>query len=128
MSDVPQAYLDHLAAVTGTGTAALEQCWEPEGVLEFPYATSVGTAQRLEGLAAIKGYFSGLGTFGGDWAFTDMHASKVEGGDEYVLEVHGSATVTETGSPYEQDYIVRFGLGPTGKLAWMREFWDPTRV
>ena len=39
-----------------------------------------------------------------------------------------SSPLTATGAPYEQDYIVRFGLSERGKLAWMREFWDPTRM
>jgi len=127
-TDVPQIYLDHLAAVTGPEPARVRDHWEPDGVLEFPYATSIfGKALRLEGADAIVDYFDGLGRFDG-WAFRDLRAWKVEGAPEYVLEMHGSSVVIATGLPYEQDYVVRFGVAESGRLAWMREFWDPTRL
>lgn len=127
MSTVPQVYLDHLASVTGGGLETLRTCWHPDGVLEFPYASSVGTAARLEGIDAIIGYFDGLAFFT-EFTFTDLRAWKVEDVEEYVLEMHGSSTIRATGVPYEQDYVVRFGLAADGALAWMREFWDPTQV
>lgn len=127
MTAVPQAYLDHLEAITGPDPSTVRACWEPDGVLEFPYSASIGTPQRNEGIDAIVGYFDGLGLFTA-FTFTDMRAWRVEGTDEYVLEMHGSSTVRATGTPYEQDYLVRFGLAPSGKLEWMREFWDPTRL
>lgn len=125
--DVPQVYLDHLAAVTGPEPASVREQWEPDGVLEFPYAASVGTASRLDGVDAIVGYFDGLRVFG-DWSFSEPIARRIEGEDEWLVELHGSATLVASGTPYEQDYVVRFGLGPSGRLAWMREFWDPTRT
>lgn len=101
--------------------------WEPDGVLEFPYGESVGIPPRLEGIDAIVDYFSGLGVFGA-WSFRDIRGSRVADSSEYVLEMHGSSTVKATDAPYEQDYVVRFGLSAAGKVAWMREFWDPTRL
>lgn len=127
MSAVPQIYLDHLAAITGPEPASVRDAWRPDGVLEFPYATTIGGTPRLDGIDAIVGYFDGLTTFA-DWSFTDMRAWKVEEADEHLVEVHGAATIVATGAPYEQDYIVRFGLAPDGRLQWMREFWDPTRI
>ncbi|MDO9352419.1 MAG: nuclear transport factor 2 family protein [Solirubrobacteraceae bacterium] len=124
---IPPAYLGHLAAATGPDPASVRDFWAPDGVLEFPYAGSVGSAGRLDGVDAIVGYFDGLRTFR-DWSFEAMRAWKIEGSEEYVLETHGSAVIIATGARYEQDYIVRFGLTPDGRLAWMREFWDPTRA
>jgi ketosteroid isomerase-like protein len=124
---VPPAYLAHLAAVTGPDPRSVREHWERDGVLEFPYAGSVGSPGRLEGIDAIVGYFDGLRVFR-DWSFRDTRAWRIAGADEYVLETHGAATIIATGAPYEQDYVVRLGLSPAGRLAWMREFWDPTRV
>lgn len=125
---IPPAYLAHLDAVTGPDPASVRQFWVPDGRLEFPYATSLGSPGLLEGVDAIVGYFDGLRTFR-DWSFDGMRAWRIEGeADEYVLETHGSAVVIATGKRYEQDYVVRFGLAPDGRLAWMREFWDPTRA
>lgn len=127
MTDAPQVYRDHLATITGGHDVPLEALWEADAVYEFPYAESLGSAKRLEGIDAIKGYFTNLGLFG-PFTFSGVSAWKVEGADEYVLEMHGSSTVLATGAAYEQDYLVRFGISRAGKLAWMREFWDPTRL
>jgi ketosteroid isomerase-like protein len=127
-TEVPQIYRDHLAAITGPEPASVRRLWEPDGVLEFPYAASLfGAALRLEGVDAIVDYFDGPPRFA-DWTFRDLVAWKVEGAEEYVLEMHGSSVVVATGAAYEQDYLVRFGIGASGRLAWMREFWDPTRL
>lgn len=128
MSAVPQIYLDHLTAVTGPDPASLRDSWEPDGVLEFPYAVSLAPTTRFEGADAIADFFAGGAERFGPFEFSDMHAWQVADSDDYVLEMHGSSTVTATGAPYEQDYVVRFGLSERGKLAWMREFWDPTRM
>ncbi len=127
MIAVPQAYIRHLDAVTSADAGGVHAAWTPSGILEFPYATSVGMPARLEGADAIAAHFAGPGRFE-RWQFAGMQAWKVADASEYVLEMHGSATIAATGAAYEQDYIVRFGLAPDDRLAWMREFWDPTRA
>ena len=121
MSDLPEIYRRHLAAATGD-PAGLETVWEPDGVREFPYAPAGSTA-RVDGVPAMIDYFTGL-TGWANWSFTDEIVRGI--GDEFVVEVHGSAD-RDGGGRYEQDYIVRFGVSPRGRIAWMREFWDPTR-
>jgi ketosteroid isomerase-like protein len=131
MPDAPQVYLDHLTAVTTGDGALLRRIWSPDGVLEFPYSTSItGDVLRLAGIEAIVERFGhrGGGMFTGGWTFRDMEAWPIADSRDWVLEVHGSSTVAATGRPYEQDYVVRFGLSEDGRLAWMREFWDPTRA
>lgn len=127
MSELPEIYRRHLEAATGD-VRLLDDVWEPDGVLEFPYAAAGGTAERVEGVAAMRDYFAAL-TGWSDWRFGDEVVRAVGGGhtDEYVVELHGSADKGD-GTRYEQDYIVRFGLSPRGRIAWMREFWDPTRM
>lgn len=123
MSDeLPVIYRRHLdAAVDDPG--ALAEVWEPDGVLEFPYAGSVASPFRLEGVPAMVAYFRELTAWSG-WDFRDAVVRKI--GEEYVIEMHGSADRGDE-RRYEQDYIVRLGLSTRGRIAWMREFWDPTR-
>lgn len=120
---LPEIYRRHLEASVGDANA-LADIWEPDGVLEFPYASSLGTPTRLDGVRAMIEYFNGL-TDWSNWAFRDTIVRPT--GDEYVIEVHGSADRAD-GTRYEQDYIVRLGVSARGRIAWMREFWDPTRL
>lgn len=126
MTTLPSIYRDHLAAATAPDAAALRRAWEPDGVLEFPYATSVGSPSLLEGIDAIERYFTELPLFG-PFSFSDERAWRT-GPGEWLAELHGSSTVLADGSPYEQDYIVRFSVSERGRLSWMREYWDPTRL
>lgn len=119
-------YLAHLYAAGRGAGAELPAIWEPDGVVEFPYAGSVGTPQRLDGIDAIVGYFSSLGLFE-PFTFSAIEAWPV-GDGEWFAELHGSTTMTDTGKAYEQDYVVRFRVAPSGRLAFMREYWDPTRI
>ena len=130
MSNVPTAYTDHLSAIVpGGDVQRLREVWEPDGVLEFPFAVSLGVEPRYEGVDAIIERFDGAGSgLFGPFEFTRMEAWPIAGADEYVLEMHGSSSLLATGAAYEQDYVVRFGLSPAGRIAWMREFWDPMRM
>jgi uncharacterized protein len=123
---LPEVYRAHLAAAAGGDAATLRAIWEPDGVVEFPYAVSVGTPTRLTGIDAIVDYFGGLSLFG-PFAFSGVAAWPLGDGD-WVAELHGSSTVLATGQPYEQDYVVRFRVSPAGRLSWLREYWDPTRL
>lgn len=128
MRDVPQIYLDHLQAVTGADAAAIRDVWEADGYLEFPYGGSVGAPPRLDGVEAIVDLFAAGPARFEDLTFSGMQAWPIADSSEWVLEMHGSGKVAATGEPYEQDYIVRFAISEGGRLAWVREFWDPTRV
>lgn len=128
MSVLPPVHRRHLQAATGD-VSALVDIWEPDGTLEFPYAGSLGTPTRLVGIDAIIGYFAAL-TGWSDWEFSDEVVRRVaspDDGEEWVVEMHGSAA-TGDGGRYEQDYIVRFAVGSDGRIRWMREYWDPTRL
>jgi uncharacterized protein len=127
MNELPPIHRAHLEAITGDAPATVRDVWEPDGVLEFPYAPADSPNRRLEGADAIVAYFDGPRRFRG-WTFTDVRAGKLEGADEHVVELHGSATLIATGAPYEQDYVVRFAVAPSGRLAWMREYWNPAAL
>lgn len=126
MSGVPGVYLEHLAAAVSGDHAVLSRIWATDGVIEFPYAGSVGSATRLDGLEEIMGYFGGLGIFG-EFVFGERRGWQL-GGGHWLVEMHASSTILATGAPYEQDYVVRFRTGADGRLTWMREYWDPTRM
>jgi ketosteroid isomerase-like protein len=123
---VPDQYLTHIRAVTGGDVSALRELWEPDAVIEFPYARSVGSAERLTGIEEIVGYFDKFSALG-EFTLSDVHAWQI-GPLHWITEAHGSSVIVDTGKPYEQDYVVRFRLSERERLQWWREYWDPTRL
>jgi ketosteroid isomerase-like protein len=124
---LPGILQDHLTAVTTDDGRELDELWERDGVVEFPYAEALGKSTRLDGLDAIRSYF-GPPRRWTDWAFSELRGIVDPAGREGFVEFHGSARVAETGEQYEQDYVVYFRIGGDGRLALWREYWDPTRV
>lgn len=93
-------------------------------IVEFPYAPE-GHTRRLDGPEAALGFLSRISSF-----TTGMRVSRptvLSQGDAFVAEYHGSGTFTDTGLPYEQDYVL-VGTVRDGKLAHLREHYDPLRV
>ena len=123
---LPAPFHAFLASLAEGDLAKTRAAWEPDGVLEFPYGGSSGVPAQLEGVEAIVAYLSG--NIFSDWSFSDLRGWRLSGTpDGFLAELHGSAIVRATGAPYEQDYIIRFELAPSGRIARWREFWDPTR-
>ena len=124
---LPAAFHGFLAGLAENDLSQVRGAWEPDGALEFPYAASAGAPAHLDGVEQIVAYLSDLQIFS-DWSFSAIQGWKLEGSPHgFLAELQGSATVLATGAPYRQDYIIRFELGPSGRIARWREFWDPTR-
>jgi uncharacterized protein len=123
----PRILEDHLRAVTTGDGSELDELWQPDGVVEFPYAVALGKSTRLEGIEAIREYF-GPPRIWSEWTFSELRGVVDPSGREGFVEFHGSARIVETDQRYEQDYVVRFRIGDDGRLARWREYWDPTRV
>lgn len=105
----------------------MRAAWEPDGVIEFPYGASAGAPTHLDGVEEIVSYLSNLQIFS-NWSFGEAQGWQLEGVQGgFLAEMHGSVTVTETGAPYEQDYVIRLEIAPSGRIVRWREYWDPTR-
>ena len=124
---LPAAFHGFLAGLAENDLSKVRQAWEPDGVIEFPYGASAGAPTLIDGVEDIVAYLSDLQIFSG-WSFSDTQGWRLTGSPfGFLAEVHGSATIIDTGAPYEQDYIIRLELAPSGRIARWREYWDPTR-
>jgi uncharacterized protein len=126
MENPPKILADHLEAIT-TDAERLRTIWAPDGVVEFPYARSVGARDRLVGIEEIVAYFGPPSRFR-DWSFNAFRTTTGGSGGTFVVEFTGTAVHLETGRPYEQDYIVVVEVSAEGRIKHLREYWDPTRV
>lgn len=99
----------------------------PDVVVEFPYASALGTPGRLEGHDALRRYFRQVVPELRDFSFRDVRSYPSTDPEVAVMEVHGSAFIPSTGQRYEQDYVM-IARARDGKIVEYREYWDPTAV
>ena len=115
---------DHLAFIA-SDTERWLALFADDAVVEFPYATALGVTGRMEGKAAIRSYFvEALTNFDG-LTLSRVTRHLLQDLDTVVAEVHGSARLTATGRPYEQDYVMVLRTR-AGKIVHYREYWNPT--
>ncbi|RYG69097.1 nuclear transport factor 2 family protein [bacterium] len=91
-------------------------------VIEFPY-TPPGGQKRVESQAAIEKYVAGVSGML-DFGAMTLHARHNSEGGVVILEFSCNGSGTQTGEPYNQDYIsvitIRDGL-----IAHYRDYWNP---
>lgn len=93
-------------------------------IFEFPFAPE-GMPKRLDGRVALADHMARLGpllTFG-QMVLRDVHPS----GNTMILEFSCSGRGTETGAPYDQDYVSVITLRD-GRIARYRDYWNPLIV
>ena len=113
---------EHLALITHHHDRWLALFAE-DAVVELPYAGSLGRSTRLEGKAAIDGYFRGASAAFRGLTFREVRVHVSTDADSVVAEAHGSAHIVTTGKPYEQDYVMVL-TAKGGKIARYREYWN----
>ncbi|MGV3616429.1 MAG: nuclear transport factor 2 family protein [Fimbriimonas sp.] len=94
-------------------------------VAEFPFAP-VDHTRRLEGAEAISRFFSKIPSFSDGFKIGDA-VKIVESGDDLVAEYTGSSVFKDTNLPYAQEYVAVAKI-QDGKIAHIREYYDPMRV
>lgn len=118
--DIAHAYLN----LVGKDIPAWAELLAEDAVIEFPYAPSVGTPERLEGKAAILHYMKDVPTRMPGLTFSNLRIHETLNPDVVLAEVHGEATIAATGKHYAQDYVLWLEA-KDGKLVRYREYWNP---
>ncbi len=94
--------------------------------LEFPYGPSLGQPDRIAGKPAVVEYVKALLDRAGKLEFFDLDILPTTDPDLFVCE-YRSNRKNRGGQPYVQIYINKVRV-KDGKVALMREFWDPKRI
>jgi hypothetical protein len=95
-----------------------------DAVMEFPYAPP-GLARCLHGKAAIRKHAEGLGDMIQIERFSAPEVHRTASG--FVLEFSCSGIGTQTGRPYNQEYVSVITLRE-GRIARYRDYWNPLPV
>jgi len=96
-------------------------------VWELPYAPAVGHPARLSGRAEVVRHVTWfLGTVE-NFRFFDPTVHAFADPQAAVAEVKAEALIKPTGRVYRQEYVA-FLRAAGGKIAFLREYFDPARA
>ena len=94
---------------------------------ELPYAPAIGHPARLSGRAAVVRHVTWFLGAVEDFRFFDLTVCPFADPEAAVAEVKAEALIKPTGRIYRQEYVV-FLRAAGGKIAFLREYFDPTRA
>ena len=96
-------------------------------VWELPYAPAIGHPARLSGQAEVVRHITWfLGTVE-NFRFFDLTVHAFADPEGAVAEVKAEGLIKPTGRMYHQEYVV-FLRAAGGKIAFLREYFDPARA
>jgi uncharacterized protein len=98
-----------------------------EIIWELPFAPSLGHPGRLEGREAVEKHVNWFRGAVENFRFSDMRVYPWADPNGAAGEVRATGRIKETGREYQQEYVF-FLRAAGGKIAWLREYFDPTRA
>src|SRR4051812_19835820 len=96
-------------------------------VWELPYGPSIGDPARLVGREEVMRHVAWFLGAVENPRFFDLRVFAMADPEAAVAEVKAEALIRSTRRIYRQDYVV-FLRAVGGKIAFLREYFDPTRA
>lgn len=96
-------------------------------VWELPFAPALGHPARVSGRAEVVQFAAWFVGAVENFRFFDVRVQACADPEAAVAEVKGEGRIKATGRTYRQDYVV-FLRASGGKIALLREYFDPTRA
>ena len=96
-------------------------------VWELPYAPAIGHPARLSGRDEVVRHVTWFLGAVEQFRFVDLQVYPCADPDAAVAEVKAEARIKPTGRLYQQEYVL-FLRAVGGKIAFLREYFDPVRA
>ena len=96
-------------------------------VWELPYAPAIGHPARLSGREEAVGHVTWFLGAVENFRFFDLKVYPFADPEGAVAEVKAEGLIKPTGRIYRQDYVL-FLRAAGGKIAFLREYFDPVRA
>lgn len=96
-------------------------------VWELPFAPALGHPARVAGRAEVVQFAAWFVGAVENFRFFDVRVQAFADPEAAVAEVRGEGRIKATGRTYRQEYVV-FLRASAGKIALLREYFDPTRA
>jgi ketosteroid isomerase-like protein len=94
---------------------------------ELPYAPAIGHPARLSGREEVVRHVTWFLGAVENFRFIDLRVHAFADPEAAVAEVKAEGRIKPTGRIYLQDYVV-FLRAKSGKIAFLREYFDPVRA
>jgi uncharacterized protein len=94
---------------------------------ELAYAPSLGHPAKLEGREEAVRHATWFAGAVENFRFFNLEVHALADPQRAVAEVKGEGIIKSTGRMYRQDYVV-FLRATDGKIAFLREYFDPVRA
>jgi ketosteroid isomerase-like protein len=94
---------------------------------ELPFAPAIGHPARLSGRADVVRHITWFLGAVENFRFFDLRVHAFADPEAAVAEVRAEALIKPTGRIYRQEYVL-FLRAKGGKIAFLREYFDPTRA
>jgi uncharacterized protein len=96
-------------------------------VWELPFAPALGHPARLSGREAVVRHVTWFVGAVENFHFFDLKVHAFADPDAAVAEVRAEGRIKPTGRIYRQEYVL-FLRAAGGKIAFLREYFDPVRA
>src|SRR5467141_3632889 len=96
-------------------------------VWELPYAAALGHPSRLSGRDEVVRHANWFVGAVENFRFFELKVYALADPERAVAEVKGEGVIKSTGRMYRQDYVL-FLRAVGGKIAFLREYFDPVRA
>ena len=96
-------------------------------VWELAYAPAIGHPARLSGREEVVGFVTWFLGAVENFRFLDLKVYPFADPEGAVAEVKAEGLIKPTGRIYRQDYVL-FLRAAGGKIAFLREYFDPVRA
>jgi uncharacterized protein len=94
---------------------------------ELAYAPALGHPARLSGRSEVVRHATWFVSAVENFRFFDIKVYPFADPEAAVAEIKGEGLIKSTGRTYRQDYVV-FLRSTGGKIAFLREYFDPVRA
>jgi uncharacterized protein len=96
-------------------------------VWELPFAPALGHPARLEGREAVEKHVNWFRGAVENFRFSDIRVYPLADPNGAAAEVRAEGCLIASGREYRQEYVF-FLRAAGGKIALLREYFDPTRA
>jgi ketosteroid isomerase-like protein len=96
-------------------------------IWELPFAPALGHPGRLEGRQAVEKHINWFRGAVENFRFSDIRVYPLADPNGAVGEVRAEGRIRASGREYRQEYVF-FLRAVGGKIAFLREYFDPTRA